>query len=97
MRDDLAVLLSERFAAAKSRATVGVAASNGAQRGPRSLPVPSTTLFGREQDIVEVSKLLAKPGVRLVTLTGPGGIGKTRLAIAVGEQLDDRYRQGHCS
>ena len=54
----------------------------------------STTLIGREQDIVEVSKLLAKPEVRLVTLTGPGGIGKTRLAIAVGEQLDDRYPQG---
>ena len=95
VRDDLAVLLSERFAAAKSRTDRSASpASNGAQPGPRSLPVPSTTLFGREQDIVEVSKLLAKPGVRLVTLTGPGGIGKTRLAIAVGEQLDDRYRQG---
>ena len=95
MRDDLAVLLSERFAAAKSRTDRSASpASNGDQRGPRSLPVTSTTLIGREQDIVEVSKLLAKPEVRLVTLTGPGGIGKTRLAIAVGEQLDDRYPQG---
>ena len=93
VRDDLALLLSERFAPANGRAD-GLAASIGDRRAPRSLPVTSTTLIGREQDIVEVSKLLAKPGVRLVTLTGPGGIGKTRLAIAVGEQLDDRHPQG---
>ena len=49
----------------------------------------STSLIGRERDIVEVTKLLESPEVRLVTLTGPGGVGKTRLAIAVGEQLDD--------
>ena len=95
VRDDLALLLSERFAAANNRADRSTSpASNSDRRGPRSLPVTSTTLIGREQDIVEVSKLLAKPEVRLVTLTGPGGIGKTRLAIAVGEQLDDRYPQG---
>ena len=92
VRDDLALLLSERFAAANGGADRS--ASNGQRRVPRSLPVTSTTLIGREQDIVEVSKLLANPEVRLVTLSGPGGIGKTRLAIAVGEQLDDRYPQG---
>ena len=54
----------------------------------------STSLIGREQEIVEVTKLLETPEVRLVTLTGPGGIGKTRLAIAVGEQLNDRYPRG---
>ena len=95
VRDDLALLLSERFAAANSRADRSASlALNSDRRAPRSLPVTSTTLIGREQDIVEVSKLLANPEVRLVTLTGPGGIGKTRLAIAVGEQLDDRYPQG---
>ena len=90
VRNDLALLLSERFAASSSASP----ASNGDRRPPRSLPVTSTTLIGREQDIVEVSTLLAKPEVRLVTLSGPGGIGKTRLAIAVGEQLDDRYPRG---
>ncbi len=95
VRDDLALLLAERFAAATSRADRSTSlALNSDQRAPRSLPVTSTTLIGRDQDIVEVSKLLANPEVRLVTLTGPGGIGKTRLAIAVGEQLDDRYAQG---
>src|SRR4051794_25024454 len=95
VRDDLALLLSERFAAADSRTDRSASpVSNGDRRGPRSLPVTSTSLIGREQDIVEVSELLAKPEVRLVTLIGPGGIGKTRLAIAVGERLDDRYPRG---
>ena len=95
VRDDLAVLLSERFSAADGRSDRSASpASERSRRGPRSLPVPSTTLIGRAQDIIEVSRLLAKPDVRLVTLTGPGGIGKTRLAIAVGERLDDQYPQG---
>ncbi|HEY4279300.1 MAG TPA: DUF4062 domain-containing protein [Conexibacter sp.] len=98
VRDDLALLLSERFAAAGSPAAAAgsqapaTASSN--YRAPRSLPVVSTTLLGREHDIAEIVELLAKPEVRLVTLTGPGGIGKTRLAIAVGERLDDRYQRG---
>ena len=51
------------------------------------MPVTSTALMGREGDIAAVAALLESPAVRLVTLTGPGGIGKTRLAIAVGEAL----------
>lgn len=95
VRDDLALLLSERFGTADGRADRSASpASNSDRRGPRSLPVTSTSLIGREQDLVAVSKLLRSPGVRLVTLTGPGGIGKTRLAIAVGEQLDASYQQG---
>lgn len=58
------------------------------------MPVTSTSLIGREHDLVEVSELLRSPGARLVTLTGSGGIGKTRLAIAVGEQLDASYPRG---
>jgi predicted ATPase len=95
VRDDLALLLSERFTTADSHADRSASpASNTDRRGPRSLPVASTSLIGREHDIVEVSKLLETPEVRLVTLSGPGGVGKTRLAIAVGEQLDDRYPRG---
>jgi predicted ATPase len=95
VRDDLALLLSERFTTADSRADRSASpASTTDRRGSRSLPVTSTSLIGREHDVVEVSELLQTPEVRLVTLTGPGGIGKTRLAIAVGEQLDDRYPHG---
>src|SRR5204862_3031493 len=75
VRDDLAMLLSERFAAARAPA----AAPAGPQ-GPRPLPVDATSLVGREDAIEEVAGLVGQPGVRLVTLTGVGGIGKTRLA-----------------
>ena len=81
VRDDLALLLSERFSVAAPKAGWPV---------PRSLPVTSTSLIGRENEISEVSDLLELPDVRLVTLTGAGGIGKTRLAIAVATRLEER-------
>lgn len=89
--DDLAVLLSERFAAAAGRAAAAVPAR---PRGPHPLPVSTTVLLGREQAVDEVTGLLERPEVRLVTLTGPGGVGKTRLAVAVGERLRDRFGAG---
>src|SRR5215475_60199 len=65
-----------------------------AGRGPRPLPAGTTSLVGREQAIGEVAGLLTQPGVRLVTLTGPGGVGKTRLALAVGDQVGGRFDAG---
>jgi predicted ATPase/class 3 adenylate cyclase len=50
---------------------------------PHNLPVPATTLIGREREVAEITRLLSRDNVRLLTLTGPGGIGKTRLAIEV--------------
>ena len=96
MRDDLAVLLSERFAAAPPAAAAAAPHGGSAPAGPWSppLPVGTTSLVGREQAIGEVAGLLERPGVRLVTLTGPGGVGKTRLAVAVGERLRDRFGAG---
>jgi predicted ATPase len=91
VRDDLAVLLSERFAADRPAAEAPSAAG---ARSPRPLPVSVTSLVGREHDIDEVAGLLGRPEVRLVTLTGPGGVGKTRLAVAVGERLKDRFDAG---
>jgi predicted ATPase len=89
VRDDLAALLSERFAASNRAAAAPAPPSRAAARGLRPLPVSMTSLVGREQAIDEVVGLTGQPQVRLVTLTGPGGVGKTRLAMAVGERLGD--------
>jgi predicted ATPase len=95
VRTDLAVLLSERFMGGESHAARSAALSpKRGRRLPRSLPVASTSLLGREQDVAEISKLLETAGVRLVTLTGPGGIGKTRLAVEVGSHLEGRFSHG---
>ena len=51
------------------------------------LPGPYTSLIGREQEIAEVQTLLSATATRIVTLTGPGGVGKTRIAIAVARAI----------
>jgi predicted ATPase/DNA-binding SARP family transcriptional activator len=58
-----------------------------------NLPAPSTSLIGREQDIESVSELL-EAHARLVTLTGSGGVGKTRLAIETARRIGARWRDG---
>jgi len=58
------------------------------------LPVPRTSLIGREQQVTEASDLLLRQDVRLLSLTGPGGAGKTRLAIAVGAAIAEHFTAG---
>ncbi|HET7647091.1 MAG TPA: BTAD domain-containing putative transcriptional regulator [Gaiellaceae bacterium] len=58
------------------------------------LPAPATPLVGRRLELAAVEAILGRDGVRLVTLTGPGGTGKTRLALAVAERLAHLSRDG---
>ncbi|MDQ2941588.1 MAG: adenylate/guanylate cyclase domain-containing protein [Chloroflexota bacterium] len=59
-----------------------------------NLPVPATPFLGRDQEIAELSALLARDEVRLVTLTGPGGTGKTRLALQAAATAADGFPGG---
>ena len=60
----------------------------------RSLPIPPTQLIGRDDAVARIRQLLGEPDVRLITLTGQGGVGKTRLGIAVAERATADFFDG---
>jgi predicted ATPase/Tfp pilus assembly protein PilF/DNA-binding XRE family transcriptional regulator len=62
--------------------------------GAPALPRPLTPLVGREREVARLRDLLARPEVRLLTLTGVGGVGKTRLALAVASELAGAFAAG---
>ncbi|MGN6811033.1 MAG: ATP-binding protein [Thermomicrobiales bacterium] len=101
-RDTIQLLAEALKLSAEDRACLFTAAR---QRGPAdaphpptaaptNLPAPLTSLIGRDGDARAVGQLLQQPAVRLVTLTGPGGVGKTRLALQVAAELGGAFPDG---
>ncbi|MGW4928827.1 ATP-binding protein [Agromyces sp. NPDC004153] len=93
VRGDLATLLAERFAgtAPAERTDGGAGIEPDGARAP--LPTALNPLVGRERELAALVDLL-DDGARLITLTGPGGIGKTRLALAAADRVRDRFPGG---
>ena len=89
VENDLAVLLSERFEMTRP-------GEGGADEAPLAgaVPVPATPLLGREPETAAVQELVVGEGVRLVTLTGPGGVGKTRLMVEAARRLGPGFADG---
>jgi predicted ATPase/serine/threonine protein kinase len=63
---------------------------------PNNLPAQRTAFIGREREAAELRQLLSRADIHLVTLTGPGGIGKTRLALQVAGEMADQFPGGAC-
>lgn len=61
---------------------------------PNNLPVQPTALLGRDEELTEVKAQLREPGTRVLTLTGPGGTGKTRLALQTAADVIDDFAHG---
>ena len=73
---------------------VDIAATITTLRTTTNLPIPPTPLIDRVHESHLIHTLIQDAGVRLVTLTGPGGVGKTRLALAIALALLDQFRHG---
>ncbi len=74
--------------------TEGANASSLVKPASSTFPWPLTSLIGRERELAAISTMLARPEVRLLTLTGTGGVGKTRLALAIAVELRDTFPDG---
>src|SRR5205085_7792979 len=91
IENDLALLLTERFEQAQAATTAPTAS---AERRRTNLPVQRSPLLGRKRELADVSDLLRRDDVGLLTLTGPGGIGKTRLGLCVAANLLAHFADG---
>lgn len=83
-----------KLEAAILRQEPSLTVESAAVRARRHLPAPRTALIGRRRELAQLRALLEQDHVRLVTLTGTGGIGKTRLALEIAAQLAERFRDG---
>jgi predicted ATPase len=92
LEQDLAILLAERFD--QSRVPPHTNPDAAHVRRPSTIPAPLTELIGREHEVEYIRAMLQRDTVRMVTLVGPGGIGKSRLAIDVAAGLTTEFPGG---
>jgi predicted ATPase len=90
--DDWASLERERLADLHEEVEQLLAELGGAAQAVRALPAETSTFVGRDHELGELAALLAH--TRLLTLTGTGGVGKTRLALELGRRREDGYSAG---
>ncbi|HEY4687806.1 MAG TPA: DUF4062 domain-containing protein [Anaerolineae bacterium] len=88
VENDLALLLTERFEATQP------IPSQAAERRRSNVPIPPTRLIDRDEELALAGEWLRCNDVSLLTLTGPGGTGKTRLAIQIATELLDDFEDG---
>lgn len=90
-----AILASEFDALPSAETTALYERIRAAMRGPRNnLPAATTGFVGRERELNELRTLLVSPQTRLLTILGPGGVGKTRLALELASSLETMFLNG---
>jgi predicted ATPase/DNA-binding SARP family transcriptional activator len=95
LRDDLGIEPSPQMRRLEQQILLqDVALDSAALAGRAAIPIPATRLIGRQAEVAAIRTFLRAPGVQLVTLTGAGGSGKTRLAAEIGTALAREFRDG---
>jgi len=92
--EQLGIEPAEETRALYERIRRGVVLPSPSRAPPNNLPAPVTPLIGRQNELLEIRERLRDPSCRLLTLVGPGGIGKSRLALQVAHKLIQAFPDG---
>lgn len=90
LTEDLAIMLSERFYSVETQ----VQAEPERPHVHSNLPTHLPAVIGRQEDIEKICRMITEENSHLITVSGPGGIGKTMLALAVADSLSERFEDG---
>ena len=94
LADGLELNETQRSELLAARNSANLPSPNLRAQQQHGLPMPTTSFIGRVQEIDSIISMLEDDRVRLITLTGPGGVGKTRIAIELAHLISDRYLHG---